>query len=340
VDAFASVRPEVSCRERRALFAAVLAAGMLAAQSPTRADPPADGARRARAVATLGPTRIVTVGELEDRIAALPPFQRASLGADAAAVRRAFLVQVLLPEALESLGGEGEKLDRLQPTSYQLERARSQSVVRAIRARLGPASAIPLEDVQKYYDDNRVRYDAPERYQIWRILCKTREEAQSVLDAARRDPTPKAFGELARDHSIDKASNLRDGNLGFISPDGTSKEPGLRVDVSIVRAAQGVQDGQLVATPVPEGDGFSVVWRRGTLAATRRTVDQAASQIRDILWKTRVKEATDGLVADLRATRLHDLNVSLLATLGATPPTDAGGASGQGGIFALPAPKN
>jgi peptidyl-prolyl cis-trans isomerase C len=330
----------VSRRERRAFFAAVLAAGVLVAQSPTRADPAADAARRARAVATLGATRTITVGELEDRIAALPPFQRASFGGDAAAVRRALLVRVLLPEALESLGAEGERLDQQQPTSYQLERARSQSVVRAIRARLGPASAIPMEDVQKYYDDNRARYDAPERYQIWRILCKTREEAQAVLDAARKDPTPKAFGELARDHSIDKASNLRDGNLGFVSADGTSKEPGLRVDVSIVHAAQGVQDGQLVPTPVPEGEGFSAVWRRGTLAATRRTVDQAAPQIRDILWKTRVKGATDALIADLRAARLHDLNVSLLATLGAMPPTDAGGASGQGGIFALPAPRN
>jgi peptidyl-prolyl cis-trans isomerase C len=313
---------------------------MLIARSEPRADPAAEGARRSRGVATLGANRTITVGELEDRIAALAPFQRASFGADAAAVRHAFLAKVLVPEALESLGGGKEKLDRQQPTAYQLERARSQSVVRAIRARLGPESAIPMEDVQKYYDDHLARYDAPERYQIWRILCKTREDAQSVLDAARKDPTPKAFGDLARDHSLDKATNLRSGNLGFVSADGTSKEPGLRVDVSIVRAAQGVQDGQLVATPVSEGEGFAVVWRKGTLAATRRTVDQVAAQIRDILWKTRVKEATDGLIAGLRAARLHDLDVSLLSTLGATPPGDAGGASPKNGIFALPAQRN
>jgi peptidyl-prolyl cis-trans isomerase C len=325
---------------RGALFAAVLAACVLIAHGETRADLAADASRRARGVASLGATRTITVGELEDRIAALAPFQRASFGVDAAAVRRAFLARVLLPEALESLGAGAEKLDRQQVTSYQLERARSQSVVRAIRARLGPESAIPMEDVQKYYDEHRARYDAPERYQIWRILCKTREDAQSVLDAARKDPTPKAFGDLARDHSIDKATNLRNGNLGFVSVDGTSKEPGLRVDLSIVRAAQGVQDGQLVATPVSEGDGFSVVWRKGTLAATRRSVDEVAAQIRDILWKTRVKEETDGLIASLRAARLRDLDVSVLSTLGAMPARDAGGASAQGGIFALPAQRN
>jgi peptidyl-prolyl cis-trans isomerase C len=316
---------------RRALLASLLAAGLLIAHGETRADPGADATRRARAVATLGTARVITVGEVEDRLVALPAFQRASFGNDAAAVRRAFLAQVLVPEALESLGGEGQKAQ--QPTAFQLERARSQSAVRAIRMRLGPESAISMEDVERYYDDNRARYDAPERYQIWRILCKTKEEAQSVLDAARKDPTPKAFGDLARDHSIDKATNLRQGNLGFVSAEGTSNEPGLRVDVSIVRAAQGVHDGQLVAAPVPEGDGFSVVWRKGTL----RTVDQVAAQIRDALWKTRVKEETDKLVAALRAAKLHDLNASLLATLGPTPAPDAGGPSA---VLAPTAPKN
>ena len=65
---------------RRTLFAAVLAAGFLVARSDTRADDAADATRRARVVATVGPARTITVGELEDRITALPPFQRATFG--------------------------------------------------------------------------------------------------------------------------------------------------------------------------------------------------------------------------------------------------------------------
>jgi len=311
---------------RPLFFAAILASGMLLARGDTRADDGGDGVRRAQVVATLGPTRVITVGELEDRIAALPPFQRATFGGDAGAVRRAFLDQVIVPETLEALGGEAEKLGERQPTSYALERVRSQSVVRAIRARLGPESAIPMEDVEKYYDDNRARYDTPERLQIWRILCKTKDEAQTVLDAAKKDPTPKQFGELAREHSVDKATNLRAGNLGFIAPDGTSNEPGLRVEVSIVHAAQGVHDGQFAPAPVPEGESYSVVWRKGTLAATKRPVDQVAAQIRDTLWKSRVKDESDKLTASLRAAKVHDLDESLLATLGPTPSGDAGSA--------------
>ncbi|MGD0530111.1 MAG: peptidyl-prolyl cis-trans isomerase, partial [Polyangiaceae bacterium] len=256
---------------RRVLFAAVLAAGVFLARGDSRADDATEAARRAQIVVTVGTARTVTVGELEDRIAALPPFQRATFGADANSVRRAFLDQVLLPEILESMGAEAQKLGDQPPTAYALERVRSQSTVRAIRARIGPESAIPIEDVQKYYDDNRPRYDTPERLQIWRILCKTKEEAQTVLDAAKKDPTPKQFGELAREHSIDKGSSLRAGNLGFIAPDGTSNDPGLRVEVSIVHAAESVRDGQLAPIPVPEGDNYAVVWRKGTLVASRRT---------------------------------------------------------------------
>jgi peptidyl-prolyl cis-trans isomerase C len=222
-----------------------------------------------------------------------------------------------------SLGGEAQGLASQPGTSFAIERARSQGTVRAIRDRIGPATAISKADIQQYYDANRVRYDTPERYQIWRILCKTREEAESVLEAAKKEPTPKKFGELARDHSADKATYLRSGNLGFVTPDGTSNEPGWNVDEAVVRAVEAVRDGDLVSSPVAEGENFSVVWRRGTIAATKRSVEDAAAQIRDTIWKARVKEETDKLIASLRASKLRDLNDSLLATLH-LPESDTG----------------
>jgi peptidyl-prolyl cis-trans isomerase C len=294
------------------MIASMVVVGAFFAQLETRADDagiPADE-RRGRAVAHIGSVRTITAGELEDRIAALPPFQRATFGADAASVRRAFLEQVVVPEALEAIGARADNLADRLPASNAIARARSQATVRAIRQRLGPESAIPMEDVEKYYDANRARFDGPERIQIWRILCKTKEEAQEVLEQAKKEPTPKAFGDLAREHSADKSSNLRGGNLGFVEPDGTSSEPGWRIDPGVVRAAESVHDGEIVPAPVREGEYFSVVWRRGTIAASRRKVEDVAAQIRDTLWKARVKEETDKLVASLRAAKLRNLDTS------------------------------
>jgi peptidyl-prolyl cis-trans isomerase C len=292
---------------------AILVAGALLDRGETKAaGVPSDDIRRAAIVAHVGPARTITVGEIESRILAMPAFQRVAFGDSPTTIRHRFLSDVALREALALQGAEAAGLLRKLPSAYAVDRARSSATIRAIRAHLGPASSIPMDDVHAYYEANLGRYQSPERYQIWRILCPTREEAETVLDLAVKDATPKTFSDLARDHSQDKATRLRGGNVGFVMDDGSSNEPGLRVDPAIVSAARTVRDGELVAHPVPEGDSFAVVWRRGTLAASKRTVDDVAAQIRDAVWSERVKSETDRLVAHLRESKLRDLNPALL----------------------------
>jgi peptidyl-prolyl cis-trans isomerase C len=268
-------------------------------------------ARRAVVVARVG-TREITTGELEDRIAQVPHFQLATFGTTPDAVRRKFLDEVVVPEALYAEEAHDEHLDAHYPASELVKRKYADSVLRAIRADLGPAAAISMDDVRAYYEENKSRYDTPERYNVWRILCKTREEAVAVIEAAKKDLTIANFNNLARDHSIDKATNQRGGNVGFLALDGSSNEAGVRVDPAVAKAAAGVKDGELVGQPVPEGSGFAVVWHRGTVPAVKRPVEEAAAQIRDTLRKHREELAVKKVIADLRARDLHELNEGLL----------------------------
>jgi peptidyl-prolyl cis-trans isomerase C len=308
---------------RPVLVGAILAAGVQVLHTETRADEGGADGRRVLVVARVGQSRRITVGELEDRIGEIPALQRTTFGETPEVVRRRVLEQVLIPEVLLSLEAEHERLKEQPPASYAVERARSSATIRATRARIGPASAIPMQDVRTYYEHNSALYHVPERYQLWRILCKTREEAQTVLDTAKSDATPKAFSELAREHSLDKATYMRGGNLGFVSADGTSSEPGLRFDPAVVVAARGVRDGDFVPSPVAEGEYFAVVWRRGTVAARDLSVEDAAAQIRQALWNARIREETDTLVAGLRASKVHDLNEALLDGLELPSALDA-----------------
>jgi peptidyl-prolyl cis-trans isomerase C len=311
----------------RSLVLAAVVAASLAISGGTRAEDGgagagADGSRRATVVARVGEganTREITVGELEDRLAAMPPFQRAMYGATPDAVRRAFLTDVLLRGALLDLAAGAARVASDPAVEYALDRTRSNATLRALRAAAPPASGIPASEVQAYYDENRARYDAPERIQVWRILCATRADADSVLAAAAATPTPKQFVELAREHSKDKATYLRGGNLGFLTADGVSNEPGLQVDPAIVRAAQGVRDGELVHAPVAEGAYFAVVWRRGTIAASQQSPKQVAPQIRDALSKLRVRKDADDLVLRLRAAAVHDEHADLLDLVDVAP---------------------
>jgi peptidyl-prolyl cis-trans isomerase C len=313
---------------RRALGTIALAVAVnLAGEGAHAGEARGESVRRATDVATFSASgaaasvtaAAVTEAQLEDALAALPPFQRAMFGRTADDIRRRFLTEGPLREHWLALGASDAKIADDPAVSYAVERALSSATIRAIRASAGQASTIPMTEVEAYYEQNRDRYDSPERLQVWRILCKTRDEAQTVLDAALATPntisSSTSFGQLARDHSQDKATALRGGDLGFLTADGKSTEPGLQVDPAIVAAARAVHDGELVRTPVPEGSYFSVVWRRGLMPAVKRPVKAVAAQIREELWRGRIKDATDRLVASLRATHLRDRDETLLDTL-------------------------
>jgi peptidyl-prolyl cis-trans isomerase C len=260
----------------------------------------------------VGATESITVGELEDRIASLIPEQRASFGETEDAVRRGFLHGVAIREMLLVVAAHARHLETDPAVMFASDHALSGATVRALRATLGPRSDVSKEDVAKYYQVHIDRYDAPERVQIWRILCKSIEEATAVLGSALSAPTAAKFAELAREHSLDKATRLRSGNLGFLTHDGVSTEPGLRVAPAIVRAATAVHDGELVPAPVREDDYWAVVWRRGSVPPARRSVEEAAPTIRDAVWAAHLKTRTDELIASLRAAKLRDENVALL----------------------------
>lgn len=282
----------------------------------------ADAARRARVVLTVG-SRKVTVGELEDHLAAIPPYQIESFGASRETVARAYIDQVLVRDLVLAAGAEQRGFDKELPTSQLIARALSSATLRKNGGPYASAAAVPMEDVQRYYDENRLRFDSPERINLWRILCKTREEATTVLEAARRDPTIAKYNDLAREHSIDKATNLRGGNLGFVGPDGASNEAGVKVDPVLVRAAQAVKDGELLPQPVAEGAAFAVVWRRGTVPANRRTVDESSAQIRAALYRERTEASEKKLIDDLRAKNVKEVNAGLLGLI-ELRPFDAG----------------
>jgi peptidyl-prolyl cis-trans isomerase C len=305
----------------RAAALALATAVTLSASGPRAATPAADPdagdgdkARRAQIVARVG-DRTIALGELENRIAEVPRFQLTTFGATPDAIRRKFLDEVLVPDLLLARGAQDNHLDTELPTSARIERALANATRRALRAQVGTAAAIPDADVKRYYEENRARFDAPVRVNLWRILCATREEAAMVLSGARKDATVATFTALARDHSIDKATALRGGNLGFVAPDGTSNEAGVKVDPALVRAVDNVKDGELAPAPVQEGSYFAVVWRRGTVAATRRGVDEVAGQIRDTLWKQRTEDAEKKLIDDLRAAHVSEVNEALLNTI-------------------------
>ncbi len=292
---------------RAPIRAAVATLALVAAATTARAD----GGSPTAVVGRAG-ARVVTAGELEDRIAHIPPFQLKGLGGSIAEIRRNLLDRALLRDALFAQGAKDQGLDKQPEVRERLDRVMRNALLDQLRKEVLVNSPVSDEEVKAYYDANPEKFHAPPRIAIWRILVPTREKALEVLGAAQKDLTLKTWNQLAREQSVDKATNMRGGNLGFVAPDGKTAEANVNVSPVLFAAASKVEDGALVTEPVKEGAAWAVVWRRQSMREITRTMEQEAPSIRQVVAHTKTEKRVRELVEGLRKERLTELNEDLV----------------------------
>jgi peptidyl-prolyl cis-trans isomerase C len=273
---------------RNSFVALFCSAALLRASSSAAAD---------TTVVTVGSAK-VTVDELSRRLAALAPFQLATYGSTPAEIRRGYVDKVLVPELLRDQEATQRQLER---TPRVQDRYRD-VLRRALEQQLRDAAdqSVTPEDVDRAVTTQRSTFEQPRRIRIWRILTATEDAARDALRRAAGSEGPTEWGRLAREASLDKATSMRHGDLGFVRSDGQTDVPSVRVDPALFAAAERLKDGQVAPDPVREGDKFAAVWRRGTLPATELDRVQAAPRVRELLVRERVEHARQRLVDQLR----------------------------------------
>ncbi len=268
----------------------------------------------AKYVAKVGP-RVFTISDVERRIASVPAFQLRYFGKTPDEIRRRFVEETLIKDALYVQGAEEAKLSDVHEVAERIRSVLRSALINKISAEAVAAGPIADEDVKAYYDANRSTYHAPARVVLWRIVVATREEALSVIDKVKTDLTPKKWNEVAREQSLDKITNMRGGNLGFVEPNGSTSDPNLKVDAALVTAAEKVKDGELVPEPVADDSKWSVVWRRQSMKAVDRPLEMEATQIRMVLMRQRTDKRIAEAVAELRTKNVSQTNADLLELL-------------------------
>jgi peptidyl-prolyl cis-trans isomerase C len=273
-------------------------------------------------VVRVGETSITTA-TLERRLAALPAFQLNALGDSPEKIKRSFVDSVLVPELLFGADAERQKLGQRAALRDQLRELLRQAMDRDLRATTLRDTPVSPADIKGYFEENLGRFQTPRRLRLWRILVDNEALAKTIIAAAKGSDGPKRWSALAREHSLDRATHLRDGDLGFVRPDGSTETPTLRVDPALFAAADGLADGQVTKEPIKEGSHFAVVWRRGSVPAVTRTLEQEQSAIRQVLERKRVEQARSDLLDQLRKSNVTLSNESLLESVnfdfGSTP---------------------
>lgn len=261
------------------------------------------------------------------RMARLPAYQMETLGGGRGEVRRAVVDAILVPELLYSEEAERLGLRRGPAAAARIRDALSRALVDVIRTETR-ANKIPDAESRAYYDSHASEYVQPERLRLSRILVDDADLARRILSQVRGPDAARRWSELAREHSLDTATKMRGGTLGFVHPDGRTDVPQLAVDPALFVAASKVKDGELVPDPVHEGSHLAVIWRRGSLAPVARSFDSERSRIEEILVRQRVDKAVGALVSDLKSRELRNFDPRPLDTWKPTTPAPALAKSG------------
>ncbi len=186
----------------------------------------------------------------------------------------------------------------------------------ALVTQLERAAPAPSEqEIERYVAEHPRDYQKPLRIRIFRLLVKQEDKANELLAQLGGPVDLLRFRALCRDHSIDKATHERGGDLGFVWPDGSTDVPEVSADPALYAAALPLKEGQLAPQVVKEGEHFALVWRRGSLpkettgeaARARiaallreRAVEQQISALLDQLKKDAVRDRADVLLGRLR----------------------------------------
>ena len=268
----------------------------------------------AKPVARVG-NETVSAEAVSRRIAAIPEFQRSALASSPSELKRKVLDTYLVPELLYA-----EEADRLKLGDRRSVQSRERDVLRAamdreLQQETSRKASVTAADIGAYFEANRGRFEIPRRVHIWRILSDDQALIQKILADCKGVDGIQRWSQYARESSLDKATHLRNGDLGFVHPDGDTDTPTLRVDRALFGAAEQLKDGELAAEPIKEGLHWAAVWRRGSMKAVSRTPEQEQGAIRQVLQRQRLEQARSELLLSLRAKYVTALDETALESL-------------------------
>ena len=300
-----------------------VALALALAASTALAQTPSEPGAKAEVAVTVGSSTL-SVAEVERRLSAIPPFQLQQFGKTPAEIKKRFVETILVPELLAVEEARRREVEKSPATRDRIRDALRQAMEAELRE---AANSVSLDEIKSYYDQNKHRFNTPRRLKLWRILVRDEATAKKIVTSVKGEEikATEHWNRSAREASVDKSTNMRDGDLGFVMPDGQTEMPQLRVDPALFAAADKVKDGELDQEPVKEGENWAVVWRRGSLEAVNRTLAQEGPAIRQLLSREKIIGLSNDLAKKLEGDLVKNVNYELVKYINVDPSGDVGG---------------
>lgn len=279
---------------------------------------PAQSADSSEVVVRVG-KRSMTLLELEQRWQTLPAFQQKALGESTAARVRAYVERWIVPEMLLAQAPFAGATAQTPGAQRVQQGILQQALADRVKQQLDHAQPISAADIKQYFESHRELFERPLRLRLFRILLGDEASAKELIATLKGAPDFDRWRNAAREKSVDHATNMRGGELGFVSADGRSDMVELQVDPALFAAATHLKDGELAKEPIREGDKFAVLWRRGHVAAEAAQLDTAREVIATHLRQARAQARVESMLTSLRSQYVKDVKPELLEILNDIP---------------------
>ena len=223
----------------------------------------------------------------------------------------ACLDQFFVPRWLMDRAAVDQKLGEHPGMARTLDDLLHLALVQKMSAELkSPTDAAVEQFIQKHPRD----FNKPLRIRIFRLLVNTETEAQTLLAELKPPLDLTQFRALCRKHSVDRATNERGGDLGFVWPDGSTDVPEVRADKNLYLAALSLKEGQWSEQPVAEDRRFAIVWRRGSLPP-EPSAEADRQLARALLLEQMAENNVTSLLSSLKAAQVKQRSDVLLGRL-------------------------
>lgn len=306
---------------RRTLWLTLLVGSALSVQALAEETPPTDDeARRAKVVAKIGSVTI-TVGDIEDKVAARSPYARKRLTSPDTlrALADAQVENELFYQGAKKLG----YADDPEVQKFVDQTAMKIFVRREFEETVTP-DEVPQEQVDKYYREHPNEFRRPEMRRARHILVGSKGEAEEVLKILRTEA--ETFRAVAKNRSLDTETNVRGGDLLYFTAEGevVGKEAEVRIDATLAESAFSLEKAGDIAGPLDLGDGkWSVLELTGIRPERVKDLERAAPMIRRKLWREEREGALEALVTKLRVELKPEVHPERLDAIVLTPGTGA-----------------
>jgi peptidyl-prolyl cis-trans isomerase C len=243
----------------------------------------------------------ITTADFSRELKNLPEYLKAM--ADTPEGRKEMLDTMVIRELiLQQASKDG--LDKSPEVEEKLQDLKKRLVVESfLKKKVEAEVQVSDADLQKFYDQNKDKFNAPEQLKASHILVKSEAEAKDVLAKIKAGGN---FEELAKKTSSD-SSAAKGGDLGWFGKG--SMVPAFE------KAASALKEGQ-VSEVVKTDFGFHIIKLTGKRAAGIRPLEEVKDQIKGAIMPQKQQEVFQKIKEELKKTAKITVKEDVLKSVG------------------------